>query len=433
MKAHGGDRQPLLDLLLSTGAWYDRTTVDFWQFISGSSPVSFLRRIVDGAAEMTDALMEEAMKHACIDGNLEALKYLLEVSDERGIGIDVNMNELFDSALLRGHREVAEFIFLEQFDGNNMTAIDRSNGYDRLTADDVFVYAAACGSLTIMDEVVLLESTSVDRVCTSDEDHRYPEPTALGAASDPEVIARLLDYGASVNPSGRVAVLRGACEKLRPDGVRALLAAGAPVGKGDVGKSALYYAVYAKCPEDRIGDKIAVINQLFDAGARVHDSRTGMTILHMSTELAWVYPVIPIILAREPALVHYRDHLGTTTLMAVVRTPRKHPGMVQALLHAGADPLARDYDENSVLQHLISREFANEAENCARMYEIMRMLLLVGVDPTECNRHGETLLMQVVALSVSEGLPVPNARPAELTYDARSTMLGYILDAVAAR
>jgi hypothetical protein len=242
-------------------------------------------------------------------------------------------------------------------------------------------------------------------------------------------------------------VLNGACERLQVDGVKALLAAGAPVGKGDKGVPALYYAVYAKCPKERIGDKIAVINLLFDAGARVVcDMETRENILHVPPykdtgmdfldmtfavppEISDVYSVFPTLLERELGLAHYRDLSGATPLMLVVQKRKKHVGMVRALLDAGADPLMRDNDNRSALWYLLTvSSFGAGAEEIRNMCEIMRMLLAAGADPTVCSASGETLLMQVSSIEGSIAAMLDDC------FDNKQRMMfGYILDAIASR
>jgi hypothetical protein len=240
-----------------------------------------------------------------------------------------------------------------------------------------------------------------------------------------------------------VNVLRGACEKLRLDGVRALLAAGAGVHTADTGESALAYAVYAECPEDRIGDKIAVIYQLFYAGASAWDYTRWRTVLHWRFldkspfreegpepgDLSIVFPVVHHLLYREPGLAHWRDNNGVSALMEVVRNPMKHAGMVRALLDAGADPRARDNDGVSVLEHLFYVDCRTEDKHIVEMCEILRMLLAAGADPINCFWGG--LLMHVLSLSDTKGRDENNDWSFVYTDGARSTMLGYILEAIA--
>jgi ankyrin repeat protein len=429
MQAHGGNRQPLLDLLFSTGVWYDITSYDFWEFIGSSMPVSFLCDFLDETGdEMDDELWEAALTGACVADSPDTARYLLDVAEDRGIEVDINL--LFGLALRTGHRETAELLF-ERFGTHAMSALSDTAGPNRFTSTDALMSAARCGSIAIVDE--LLGSDSRNHNSSELQFSQYSMFAALRGASDPEIISRLLDAKASVNISRGGTVLRGACEKLRPDGVRALLAAGAPVGSGVEGESALYYAVYAACPENRIEDKISIVNQLFDAGANMLDSRSTRTILHTGYDLSLAYCVISTILERKSGLVHCHYSNNLTPLMDVVGNPRKHLGMVRALLDAGADPLARDNDGKSVLQHLLSVNYTTKDKHIIDMCEIMRILLSVGADPTACFRDGETLLMRVVSLSSSRGIPEQSGLSDAFTDGARSTMLGYILEAIASR
>jgi hypothetical protein len=95
----------------------------------------------------------------------------------------------------------------------------------------------------------------------------------------------LLQNRAVLNPYDCETVLRGACQKLSLEGVKALLDAGAEANRQGVGEAALYHAVYAECPEGRVNDKIALINLLLDAGADACDVDDGQSVLHMCTDI----------------------------------------------------------------------------------------------------------------------------------------------------
>jgi ankyrin repeat protein len=213
MKAHGGNRQPLLDLLFSTGAWYDAASWGFWQCVGGVLPASLLRRLLAAAGDnVTPGFIQAAVESACRGGNADGARCLLETADERQV--EINVNKMLDFALAQGHHDAAELIF-ERFGPREMSLLREGSGSDfsleerndviPMRPSLVLVYAAACGSLVIVNAVLGLGNTDVNSVvplCANGGMFTKPSLTALGAASDPDVIARLLDAKASVNPPG---------------------------------------------------------------------------------------------------------------------------------------------------------------------------------------------------------------------------------------
>jgi ankyrin repeat protein len=231
--------------------------------------------------------------------------------------------------------------------------------------------------------------------------HASDACTALSRTTDPAVIRFLLDAKADVNPEGCDTVLRGACEKLRPDAVKALLAAGAEMnrrGSSEYASSALYYAVHAECTKDRVNDKIEIVNLLLDAGADTRDCGSGSSVLYpgqlynfFSYNLEAAFATV---LARDPGLVHCRDASGATPLLRVLREHRE-PALVKVLLEAKADVNAVDDDGNTTLSQLVTVD-DHENHDGMSVRRIIRLLADAGADFTQCRKGAETPLMKLL-------------------------------------
>jgi ankyrin repeat protein len=387
-----------------------------------------MKHILSVVDDITDRQrIDYALKGACDGGDRGVVEILLDIVDERDYAfVDSYFeNALFDIALKKGHREIAELLF-ERLDAIDIAKRSYSGDIDseeeededededdddRLSSLDILRFSVSCSSQLIVDAILRVRK---QKGLNSDViyEHEYSEMyhvlcsfernrSVLSNASDPRIIETLINDGATLNQRRCETVLRGACEKLNVDGVRALLNAGAEVNKHDVGEAALFHAVYAECSDDRVGDKIAVINLLLDAGADACKVAQGMSVLHMSGDLrrheSQMSPVINVLLDRCPALLHCKCSDGITVLMSMVHTNR--PWMVKMLLDAGADPRVRDLGAKSALCHLLSGWHTIHPDEIASTREILLMLLSAGADPLVCvGRHGTgTVLMQVLS------------------------------------
>jgi hypothetical protein len=211
------------------------------------------------------------------------------------------------------------------------------------------------------------------------------------------------------------------------------LEAGSEVNKHYRGETALFHAVYTKCPEDQVDKKVAVINLLLDTGADACAVIGGKSVLHACisehVELqSRLDMVIDVLLSRCPALLHCRDSDGATALMVLSRG--KCPSLIRKLLDAGADPMAKDNRNKSAMWYLFSDRDSWNKSDATIIREALLMLLSSGADPTVCSNRGETILMRV--LSLAEKLNGAHEKP--VCSDAvTSAWLGDILDAVVCR
>jgi ankyrin repeat protein len=333
-----------------------------------------------------------AMEGAINGNNVETFQCFLDEAQSREYTLDVD--DLFDDALRAGCSDIVERLFADY-------EIDLGSSGEDIDRDQRFVYAAGCGSIKLLSIMLRNADQDVNCVVGLPWSHASDACTALSRTTDPAVIRFLLEAKADVNPEGCDTVLRGACEKLRPDAMKALLAAGAEVnrrGSYEEASSALYYAVYAECTKDRVNDKIEIVNLLLDAGADTRDCGGDRSVLHpgqldnlSSYNLDVTFAAV---LARDPGLVHCRDASGATPLLRVLRE-HKEPAPVKVLLEAKADVNAVDDDGNTALSLLLTVYDDTDYDGMA-IRRIVQLLADAGADFTMCREGAETPLMKLL-------------------------------------
>jgi hypothetical protein len=345
---------------------------------------------------------------ACVSNNVEVFKYFLDVAKSRDY--DLPIDDLYNRSSIDGSNDIAEMLVKMLPDGTwNPTGM---SSYSRYPQTQKLVLAAGCGSMDIMKRILDITGIDVNSTCVVPYPLHSRVCTALSLASDTAIIRFLLDAKADINPEGCGTVLRGACEKLQPESVKLLLGAGADVnkkkGKGEM--SALDIAINAKCPNDRVGDKIEIINMLLDAGASTRDFIWDQTVLHMpylsgkqiSVEPSYnLVAAYTAVLARDPGLVHCRDAQGATPLLSVAEKQSASPALMKMLIEAKADVNAVDAQGKTVCS-LLPFEFCDcctpKSDRGANTRECLQLLFAAGADPTLCNDGGMTLLMQLASM-----------------------------------
>jgi ankyrin repeat protein len=393
-----------------------------WKDVPKYGTEEICRHVVD-SGEVTEENIMNVLESACSGSNEETFRYLLAVAREHHCKIAVNT--LFHAALESGSGNIAEQL-LKSFLVNLSWS-----GHLRYSIKIKFVLAAMGGSIVVVKK--LLEKVDWNVNCVAEP---FPELsinapcTALSRASDPAVIRFLLRAKADVNPKRCDTVLRGACRKLRPDAVKMLLAARAKVsGTGKMGAaSALYDAVYAECTNDRVSDKVEVINLLLRAGVNTRDCGDGKSVLHIpdldydsSYNLAAAFPVL---LAHDPGLVHARDAKGATPLLYMMSIHDFFDrGLVKMLLEAKSDVAAVDSFDNTALSPLLQQY--RWSQDGVYAWQCLRLLLDAGADPTVCDR-GETVLMRLVDLPV----PIIGSGIGESDFYGAPAVLAVIINAV---
>jgi ankyrin repeat protein len=411
---HGGDRAALLELLISTGAVWDADEDEFWEDILEYGGAALACRMVDNDGADSPWHLANVVRTAMEARDAAAVCALLEVAERRRV--DLDDNKLFDYALRYGLVGVAESLL--QRPAVDMSAECRAQpapgsddedddyepdyevdwcDYEPLRRPGVFLLAVDGGSAAIT--AAMLRYEDIRQAVNKQYDRLYSRYTVLSHASDPAVIQLLLHAKADVNPADCDTVLRGACQELRPDAVQMLLEAGAEVNRHGSDKPALFYAVYTECPSDRVGEQIALVNLLFDAGANVRDANSGKSILHVAGmwDRIGISHVLDALLARDPALARYCDDAGATALMLGVREPQANLSTIKALIGAGADPNARDHEGISVMGHLLEKSPGLGSEVFTKARELMPLLIAAGYNYSACSAQGKTLLMWMLS------------------------------------
>jgi ankyrin repeat protein len=251
----------------------------------------------------------------------------------------------------------------------------------------------------------------------------------------------LLDAKADVNPKDCETVLRGACAALRVDAVQMLLEAKADVNwQPEDGQSATSYAVYSPFGRQRtVNDQLDIINLLCDAGAKPwdvlgskNDLSQGFSCNNREDARAFAF-----LLSRRPELLEARDSAGRTPLLAMAGRYGYKMGIIQTLVDAGADVLAADDENQTVLLHAFDKSFVSRDTYTENMRVYLQFLLEAGADPVQgSDRDGNTLLMRVITSST---ISSPWARETDrIGWDSPkdhicSLFLADILDAVASR
>jgi ankyrin repeat protein len=265
--------------------------------------------------------------------------------------------------------------------------------------------------------------------------------TPLSGASEPHIIKMLLDAKADVNPKDCETVLRGACAALRVDAVQMLLEAKAGVNwQPEDGQSATSYAVYRSTHGERtVNDQLDIINLLCDAGAKPwdvfgskNDLSQGFSCNNREDARAFAF-----LLSRRPELLEARDSAGRTPLLAMAGNYSSKKGIIEVLVDAGADVLAADDENQTVLLHAFDKSFVSRDTYTENMRVYLQFLLEAGADPVQgSDRDGNTLLMRVITSST---ISSPWARETDrIGWDSPkdhicSLFLADILDAVASR
>jgi ankyrin repeat protein len=356
----------------------------------GTGPLA--RYFIAGREEHEERCFGGAMAGAINGNNAEAFRCFLDEAQSRGFTVRPE----FDLALRDGCSDIVERLF-----DDYEIDLSRSGGDFVLNRDQRFVYAARCGSIKLLSAILRCPGQDVNCVVKFNCGSISDACTALSRTTDPAVIRFLLDSKADINPEGCDTVLRGACEELRPDAVKALLAAGAEVnrvGSYEGAKSALHYAVYAECTNDRVSDQIEVINMLLAAGADTHNCGGDKSVLDLGklSEYSSIHldTAFAAVLARDPGLVHCRDASGATPLLQVLRK-YKEPAPVKVLLDAKADVNAVDDDGNTALSLFLTVNDDTDYDGMA-IRRIIRLLADAGADLTQCREGVETPLMKLL-------------------------------------
>jgi ankyrin repeat protein len=192
--------------------------------------------------------------------------------------------------------------------------------------------------------------------------------------------------------------LHMSCVKHQPASVQMLLGARASVAAVGCRRSPLYTVIEHNAADDKIDDKIAIINLLLDAGARsVKMNRDDDSALHLvaKSHCPSTSHAIEVLVAREPLLGECRNDYNRTPLMSAVDHGTRQS--IKALVGAGVNVDAKISNGMTVL-HLAL--YPNDIWKRRRGFrqrirDIVRILLEGGANPLECTHDGETAVMML--------------------------------------
>jgi ankyrin repeat protein len=297
--------------------------------------------------------------------------------------------------LNNGHVNATQVLIDSGADLNKSTMFDRT----------MLISAAKGGCVEFVR--MMIDAGTID-VNTKDKFKR----TALSEASDPTIVRLLLSAKAdtSLGPA-----LNMSAQNHQPASVKMLLDAGADVNCMIVYHTPLCTAVSTQCEDEKIDDKIAVINLLVDAGAsllrvdRISNSALQICITKWPAQPR----VAAALLARDPTLLELRDGTGKTPLQVAVTI--KSVEMVRFLISAGADVHKCDKFGVPIVSLAMRRPSysptSRTLDTLLLMRETLDVLLAAGADPTACDANGKTAVME--ALSPMQALSLDCIIPEE--------------------
>jgi ankyrin repeat protein len=379
----------VVEVLLAAGAAFNPRSNTLLTAAAQGGSVLLLERIL---AEYSPPkrLWLGAVRAAAVEGQAAALQALLAY-DPREPGATADLMVPLSIALRKGHRAAAEALLAAdsallrpEADADGVLR-DRVHEFRRTVLMD----AAEGGCVDIAARAMAQ--------CVDVNARDQMTCTALVYASDPATVRMLLDAKADADPGSNVPVLNSACHRLQPAAVRMLLDAGARVD-GCAGRALLpiQTVLSTECSDDKVDDKVAVINMLFDAGADKPSAWGTASPLTLEVKLLAdpsTRRVVAALLARDRGLLEARDADGSTPLMVAVAAA--NPALVEVLLDARADVHALDREGKSVLTAAVS---GPRVPTTARVPQVLQLLLDAGADPLQLCANGWTAAMAAVEM-----------------------------------
>jgi ankyrin repeat protein len=320
----------------------------------------------------------------------EVLEYLFGIVKERGYELQINVGKLLSSCRDNG---VANYLF-------SKLNVDLSSIAGR---DRVLEHAVQSGNAMIVREFVNHSGIQIDN-------RGQYFGGMLSYASDPTIIRLLLNAKADVTiDDSDDPVMGAAIEELQLESVKMLVEAGA--GRS---KRSFRYALELSCTDDKVDDKIAIINLLIDVGASTRDvyawdnvNSAMYTCLHHTAIGFDVHPLetIRALHERDPGMLNCTDYrYGITPLMLAVSRQDVPVSVVKELLEMGADMDIKDSTGVPLLQLLFlpppdesgAGDFLRD-DTPSKIREKLPLLLSLGADPNVTEFKGVTIPMMLLA------------------------------------
>jgi ankyrin repeat protein len=389
--------QPILDVLVPAGAVINADCTYFWRHVLCRSTIPMLQHVLSLGHDRDT--IQRALAGTCAWGRVDLVDYLFAFADDHDYEID--LLALIDDMMGRNLYSIATHLLARFDDGHIDTCVYGAN--------KLLCYAVACGRVELVQRVLARGDCDVNWVVGRDVDWSTYQCTALSWATNTDIVTALLNAKADVNPKKCSSVMRRACEELCVDTVQLLLDSGADATVLLSGNGPLDYTLKAKCSDTQVDDKVRILQMLLSAGATTTRSvarrRTAVSALHYcatADEDTQPCACIRILVQHDPSLLEFKDHYGTTPLMAALSPELQSISVIQTLVSAGSDVHARDRFRAPIL-FLLFRPGSNESEgHSRRTREALSVLLAGGADPTACSGDGANTTVLMEMFSVDE-------------------------------
>jgi hypothetical protein len=226
----------------------------------------------------------------------------------------------------------------------------------------------------------------------------------MSYAHDIVIVRMLLDAKADISGDtwNMSSVMRCACEKLRPDTVKALIDADMAIVDGNLARnSMIQITMRVNCTNtNEFNTKTTLLNLLFDAVAPTLREERLIALFH---EAIYCEPnhdhfvTMKVMLERYPGLIHSRGYYGRMPLMSLVKNCRCPVKDFKSLIDYGLYVDGEDDSGQSVLEYVLAQYYPTETHK----HEIFSLVLNSTYDLDQLHM---SLLYLVYARDYSESI-----------------------------